>query len=373
MPQLYPAERALPGHPDKLCDALADAIVQEAARIQSRVRADLGVLAGPSGVRVVGRLEGCPPAAVDLAGLVRATWSSAGYQGDWEPAPETLTATWDVSSAALSEEQLAQRGLADDQAIVVGYAVDQPGINYLPAESWLAGRLAQHLTRLRTEQLSLHLGPAGKVIVLLEEDTFPTRLAGCAVWLQQAARGPAAGLERAVLRALADALAELSRRVPGFDPRVPESTQVTGGPGPLPSTGVSGRQLVADAYGPRVPLGGGALSGRDFYHPQRAGALLARRLTKAVVLTGVSRTCRATLAFVPGQAEAQLVSLAGDSGLLDAARWGALLDRSLAGFGDRTTGRTDLVAVARHGHFLEPTLPWENLHFDGLLSGRESY
>ncbi len=58
---------------------------------------------------------------------------------------------------------------------------------------------------------------------------------------------------------------------------------------------------MVDAYGPRVPIGGGALSGKDFYKVDRAGAILARRLAKLVVLTGVARECTAKLAISPGR------------------------------------------------------------------------
>ena len=90
-----------------------------------------------------------------------------------------------------------------------------------------------------------------------------------------------------------------------------------------------------------------APTGKDVYHPSAQGAIAARRLAKAVVLTGAAQECWATLAFGPGQPEAQIVSLMGDAGLLDASRWAGLLDRTLAGIGDRYTNRADLVEVVR--------------------------
>ena len=118
-----------------------------------------------------------------------------------------------------------------------------------------------------------------------------------------------------------------------------------------------------------MPVGGG-LSGKDFYQVDRAGALVARRLAKAVVMTGAARECVVTLAFVPGQAEAQVVSLAGDGHLVDASRWAGLLDRSLAGVGDRYTGRAPLTEVAGYGHFTRPEWPWEKVHFDAGVGER---
>jgi S-adenosylmethionine synthetase len=128
---------------------------------------------------------------------------------------------------------------------------------------------------------------------------------------------------------------------------------------------MSGRRTVSDGYGPRVPVGGASLSGKDLHAAERAGAIAARRLAKAAVLTGAAHECRATLAFGPGQSAAQIISLVGDGELLDASRWSGLLDRTLAGIGERYTNGVDLVEVARQGHFTSAERPWERLHFDG--------
>jgi hypothetical protein len=135
--------------------------------------------------------------------------------------------------------------------------------------------------------------------------------------------------------------------------------QLLGGRPQRATTVSTGKKLVGDAYGPRVPIGG-ALSGKDFYKVDRVGALIARRLAKLIFLTGAARECSATVAFQPGVREASVVSLVNENGeSLDSQRWGPLFDLSLAGVGDRYSGRTELADVARHGHFTDPALPWE--------------
>ncbi|MGA2068147.1 MAG: methionine adenosyltransferase domain-containing protein [Thermoguttaceae bacterium] len=122
---------------------------------------------------------------------------------------------------------------------------------------------------------------------------------------------------------------------------------------------------MVDAYGPRVAIGGGALSGKDFFKADRAGAIVARRLAKAVVLTGAARECLASLAFLPGAGEAKIVSLCGDGGQqLDAARWSQLLDFSLEGTGGRYALTASLAEIARWGHFTVPDRPWERISLD---------
>lgn len=135
--------------------------------------------------------------------------------------------------------------------------------------------------------------------------------------------------------------------------------------GPEGDNGLSGKKLVVDAYGPRVPIGGGALSGKDFYKVDRAGALIARRIAKAVVQTGVARECTVTLGIFPGDETFSIMSLMDDKRAnLETGRWARMFDLSLTGAGDRYTGVPNLVEVARHGHFTNAKLAWERVRFD---------
>ena len=130
--------------------------------------------------------------------------------------------------------------------------------------------------------------------------------------------------------------------------------------GPEGDNGLSGKKLVIDAYGPRIPIGGGALSGKDFFKADRAGAILARRLAKLVVLTGAARECTATLAFLPGADQASVLALRDGCGReLNCRRWEKLLNLSLADCGDRYTDTENLVEVARRGHFTQSCIAWE--------------
>ena len=136
-------------------------------------------------------------------------------------------------------------------------------------------------------------------------------------------------------------MAECAAAIPGFKLTVPERFHVNGAGnfevgGPEGDNGLSGKKLVVDAYGPRVPIGGGALSGKDFFKADRAGAVLARRLAKAVVATGAAAECTATLAIFPGDAAFQIVSLRDGSGAaLDPRRWAPLIDLPLAAAGEQ--------------------------------------
>src|SRR5919198_2524146 len=183
---LRAAEFVLPGHPDKLCDAIGDALVQEASRLERRALVGVEVAVHRASVFLTGRIACEGAETIDVRALVRHVFASAGYGATWHPVPEAVTVYSDLCLGPLDDGEADFRCVSDDQAIVTGYAIDLPGTNYLPPEHWLAARLAIRLERLRTEAPDLRLGPDGKLAVLLEEaDGRELRLASLCTSLQQ--------------------------------------------------------------------------------------------------------------------------------------------------------------------------------------------
>jgi S-adenosylmethionine synthetase len=367
MSRTYVSEFVLPGHPDKLCDAIADALVQEACKREKRALCGVEVAIHRASVFITGRIACKDAESIPIDRIARDVLRSAGYGKEWQPDPDNLRVEADLCLGPLDDGESDFRVVSDDQSIITGYAIDLPGTNFLPPEHWLAYRLSGALQGLRLKQPALLLGPDGKVTVIYEQDTARSCVVSFSASLQQKVNGPAIELHRAVLSVLKDELAAIATAIPGFDPAVPDDVHVNGAGnfgvgGPEGDNGLSGKKLVVDAYGPRVPIGGGALSGKDFYKADRAGAILARRLAKLTVMTGAMRECTATLAFLPGVRQARLVSLRNDLGeYLDCTRWSAISDRSLETIGDAYTGMHQLIDVARYGHFTQPEFVWEQL------------
>jgi len=225
---IYTAEYVLPGHPDKLCDAIADALVEHAARREKRALCGVEVAVHRAAVFVTGRIACRDAETIDVPEIVRQVYASAGYDNLWHPSPEELTIRTDVCLGPLNTGEADFRSLSDDQAIVTGYAVDLPGTNYLPPEHWLANRSAQRLRQLRTERPELGLGPDGKVLVLLAAENDTLRLAGFSTSLHHAPGGDPIQLHRAILELLRGQLAEAPTAIPGFDPAVPDAVNVNG-------------------------------------------------------------------------------------------------------------------------------------------------
>ena len=362
------AEFVFPGHPDKLSDAIADALVQEAGRRERRALVGVEVAVHRDRVFVTGRIACDDADKIDVPAIVRQVYRSAGYGNGWSPAPDEVRVEVDLCIGPLEDGEAEFRALADDQSICTGYAVAIPETNYLPVEHWLANRLGRRLTQLRGDHQDLALGLDGKVIVIVGESDEPAwTLRGFSCSLQQRAGADDIALHRVVRRTLESELKSLSETLPHLSAKVPEEISVNGVGafdvgGPEGDNGLSGKKLVVDAYGPGVPIGGGALSGKDFFKADRAGALHARRVAKAVVMTGAAREATVTLCWFPGEPSAQLLSIeSGDGKSLDVTAWSQFLDLSLEGSGEAWTGGTNLAEVARFGHFTSATHPWEQL------------
>ena len=174
------------------------------------------------------------------------------------------------------------------------------------------------------------------------------------------------GLHRAVRLALQQVLQESSKVLAGLCEQLPDQLTVNGAGdfevgGPEGDNGLSGKKLVMDAYGPRIPIGGGAWSGKDFFKADRAGGLHARRVAKTMVRLGLANEVTVTLGWHPGDRSARLISLAngGNHGLslAKAASW---FDLSLLLSGTSFM-QGSLIEIARWGHFGGEHFPWETI------------
>jgi len=366
--QTYAAEFVFPGHPDKLADAIADALVLEASRREPRALAGVEVAVHRDHVYVTGRI-GCLGAQdIDVETIVHDVYRGAGYGEGWYPAPPQLKVVSNLCVGLLEDGEADFRELADDQAICIGYANHLTETNHLPVEHWLVHRLARRLYGLRLEYPDLGLGPDGKVLIAVGEARLDSSqrwaLEAFSCSLQQNTAADEIALHRAVRVTLEEELQTAAKILPGLSPAIPEQLTVNGAGafevgGPEGDNGLSGKKLVVDAYGPRVPIGGGAWSGKDFFKADRAGGLHARRLAKMIVQFGLAEEAEVVLGWFPGDRNARLLRTTGVNGApLSVDRLCAHCDLSLLKSG--TCFPVDnLVEVARWGHFTDPDRPWE--------------
>ena len=364
--RIYAAEFVFPGHPDKLSDAIADALVQAASQLERRALVGVEVAIHRNRVFVTGRIACQDAQGINVEAIVGDVYRSAGYGNGWYPAPEDVIVDSHLCLGPLEDGEAEFRELSDDQAICIGYANELVATNHMPVEQWLVAKLARRLYALKDEAPSLALGPDGKVLILLREQGASWSLESFSCSMQQRQCADDVALHRAVRLAVADELKKLSLALPGLSVNLPAQLTVNGAGafevgGPEGDNGLSGKKLVMDAYGPRVPIGGGAWSGKDFFKADRAGGLHARRLAKWVVQLGLATEACVTLHWFPGDREARVQNIELPKGQsLAADHLASCIDLSLLRSGE-CFPVDDLIDIARWGHFASTEYPWEQL------------
>lgn len=353
------AESVTAGHPDKLCDTIADTVLDCCLEHDPQARVACEVMATAGRFIVAGEITA--QAVPDIPAVVRDTVRRAGYGcGDLDIEVLIHPQSPDIAGAV---EGAGQMG-ADDQGVMYGYACSETDA-LLPLPVVLAHRLTALLACARTMGWIDGLLPDGKAQVSVEyEFGVPKRIAAIVLSCQHT--------EDKDLPALREELREFVitpalRTFPAdADTGIyinPSGRFVLGGF--EADTGLTGRKLMVDTYGGLAPHGGGALSGKDGTKVDRSGTYMARYIAKNIVAAGLAEKCTVTLAYAIGKAEPVAVDvdthLTGtypDEVLEQAVR--RLFDLTPAGM--IRTLRLDqpiFAGACNYGHFTRESLPWE--------------
>lgn len=303
------SESVTEGHPDKLCDQVADAILDAYLGRDPAARVAVEVMASGNTLFIGGEITSS--ADIDIAAIARGVVARIGYDdhalGFDAAGCFVLTDIRRQSpDIALGVSRGSELG-AGDQGVVHGYACDEtPALMPLPIE--LAHRLARSLARIRRDGSAPWLRPDGKTQVTLRyENTIPVALTSVVVSAQHDALVARETLVRTVVEKVV--VGEMGKWLRP-DTRVlinPTGRFVLGGP--AADTGLTGRKLMVDTYGGCANHGGGAFSGKDPSKIDRSAAYMARYIAKNLVHAGLARRCAVSLAFAIGQAEPEMVDV----------------------------------------------------------------
>ena len=306
------AEAVCAGHPDRLADAICDAIVSrtcerdhealvsvEAALYRRHVFVDGQIMAG--------RGDCCAVSESEVDAIVRTEFRNAGYgesaQGAFPPEPDALTITCELCLAPLGPAERELRRVSDDQAIAVGHAVWGPRAGHIPLEQALANEFAGALAAVRLRQPALHIGPDGKVLVAVRGRA----LVGVSISVHHLRSSEWVALTSGVREACAVVAGEFVAAgelepLNGVDWLVNGAGAFEIG-GPFGDNGLSGKKLVAQAYGTAVPIGGGARCGKDLRKVDPRGQARAREMALDLVLSRRAEEATVWLAWRPGDVE----------------------------------------------------------------------
>ncbi len=352
------AESVTEGHPDKLCDTIADSVLDACLGNDPAARVACEVMATAGKIIVAGEITASE--LPDIPAIVCRTVRETGYGSDYEVEVITHDQSGDIAGAVESDPQMG----AGDQGIMYGYACGETA-ELLPLPVVLAHRLTLLLTNARKTGIIQGLGPDGKAQVSVEyRDGKPYRIAAVVVSCQHDEDKDLDGLRREVIRhVIVPSLRELYP-----DPKTgvfvnPSGRFVLGGF--EADTGLTGRKLMADTYGGLAPHGGGALSGKDGSKVDRSGAYMARYIAKNIVAAGLAERCTVSLAYAIGRAEPVAVDInAHQSGKYPEA----VLEQAVRAVFNLTPAgmiaalgldRPIFARLCNYGHFTHQDAPWE--------------
>ena len=382
-PRLFTSESVTEGHPDKMCDAISDTVLDALLAQDPRSRVAVETLVTTGQVHVAGEVT--TSAYVDIPTLVREKILEIGYDSSAKgfdgnscgvnvaigaqsaDIAQGVDAAYE-SRVELSEDEIAQQG-AGDQGLMFGYANnDTPELMPLPIA--LAHRLARRLTEVRKGKLLPYLRPDGKTQVTIAYDgTRAVRLDTVVVSSQHAADIDLDGMLAPDVRehVVLPELNGLGIDVSDFTLLVnPTGRFVVGGP--MGDAGLTGRKIIVDTYGGFARHGGGAFSGKDPSKVDRSAAYAMRWVAKNAVAAGLAERIEVQVAYAIGKAApvGLFVETFGTENV-DPARISAAITevfdlRPAAIIRDLDLLRPIYAQTAAYGHFgrTDVELPWES-------------
>ena len=381
---LFTSESVTEGHPDKMCDQISDAILDELMRQDpmSRVACETSITTGL--VLVMGEIT--TNAYVDIQKIVRETIREIGYDrakyGFDCDTCGVITAIDEQSSDIamgvdkaleakehfMSEDDIEAIG-AGDQGMMFGFATNETP-EYMPYPIALAHKLARKLTEVRKNGTLPYLRPDGKTQVTVEydENDKPVRLDAVVLSTQHGEEVSQEQIHADVKKYIFDEVLpqELIDENTKFFIN-PTGRFVIGGPNG--DSGLTGRKIIVDTYGGYARHGGGAFSGKDCTKVDRSAAYAARYVAKNIVAAGLADKCEIQLSYAIGVARPTSI-------MVDTFGTGKLSDEKLVEiirehFDLRPAGIIKMLDLRRpiykqtaaYGHFgrTDLDLPWEKL------------
>ena len=376
--RLVTAESVRAGHPDKFCDQIADAILDAHLAHDPAARVAVEVFV-TEGKMIIG-CEVTSQAEVDCGEIVAEVINRIGYsmrdlsddpKGELKLEIRIHKQSPDIAAAVDKKQNIG----AGDQGIMVGYATDETH-ECMPLPVMLAHRICRRLDELKPRCPWMGADGKAQVTVAYENDK-PVAITALVISLQHGAEIDRKSIKRFIGKEV------LSRVIPNellkADTKIlinPSGAFVLGGP--AADTGLTGRKLAVDQYGPVAHIGGGALSGKDATKVDRSGAYAARWVAKNIVAAGMAKRCEVQIAYAIGRSEP--VSIMVDTfgtGVISDSRIEAAVKEAFdlspaAIIRDLCLDKPIYSGLACYGHFgrMDLCAPWEvpNRKYDLLTA-----
>lgn len=365
----FTSESVSKGHPDKVCDQISDAILDEILKKDKTARVACETYITRGLVIVGGEIT--TRTWVDVEQIARNVIKEIGYdEAKWGFNYKTCAVINVIGKQSPDISQGVDVGGAGDQGLMVGYAVDETP-EYMPLSLVLSHEILKKLDAVRRTKKLPYLGPDAKSQVTVEyHNGKPVRIDTIVLSTQHT---------EAILDKSGDKITDKSKKeiiatviTPIAAKWMDENTKIYINPtgkfvigGPQSDTGLTGRKIIVDTYGGRCPHGGGAFSGKDPTKVDRSAAYMARYIAKNIVAAKLAHECTVQLAYAIGREEPV-------GFYVDTDGTGVLADETLAqiartvfpltprGIIEHFKLRSPIYAqTAAYGHFGRKGFPWE--------------
>ncbi len=342
LPKTYTVESVTSGHPDKICDQISDAILDECLRQDPKSRVAVETF-GSHGLLVVGG-EVTTNAKFDAEAIARKIYRDIGYVDNLKILINIIKQSPDIA-------QGVNAGGAGDQGIMYGYATDETS-EFLPPAVVLVHNLSRGLEFLRKSDKNSPLLPDGKSQVTFANGVLKTIL----VSAQHKEDVSQNYLHEYISKNL---IYPLAGTLPVEILVNPTGKFAIGGF--AADTGLTGRKIMVDTYCGLIPHGGGCFSGKDPTKVDRSAAYMCRFAAKNLVANGYAKRCMVSVAYAIGRAEPLMVQAVNEEGRDLSNLAAKKFDfRPRAIIECLNLLRPIYLETAAYGHFGKSGLPWED-------------
>jgi S-adenosylmethionine synthetase len=363
---LFTSESVCAGHPDKICDAISDAILDALLAQDPNSRTGIETVAGANQICLFGEIK--TDAQVDFEHIVKEKIRQLGYdRPEWGFSGES-TFSNDIHQQSPEIAIGVDHDGAGDQGMMFGYACDETP-ELMPLPITLAHALARRIDEAREKQEIKWLRPDGKAqVTIAYENDNPVSVEKLVLAIAHDEKTkPEQVRKEATEKIVRPVLAQYNFDLPTEENIIINGTGVWHIPGPESDAGLTGRKIVVDTYGGYARVGGGAFSGKDPSKVDRSGAYAARYIAKNIVAAGLASKCEVGLAYVIGQPKPlmQTIETFGTSKVNDKVLYDfkdKLIDTSVRGIIEKLNLRRPIYGqTSAYGHFGKSDLPWETI------------
>ena len=365
---LFTSESVCAGHPDKMADAVSDALVDAILKLDPQARTGIETVVGANQISLFGEIK--TSAKVDFEKIVRSKIKELGYTN-----PKWGFSATESHFTNFLHQQSPEIAMgvdldgAGDQGMMFGFACNEtPELMPLPIA--MAHALTRRIDECRENGVLKWLRPDGKaqVTIRYDEDGTPVAVEKLVAAVAHHEDFTANQVRTDVIEhVFHPILRHYGFKLPAEHNIVVNGTGLWHVPGPESDAGLTGRKIVVDTYGGYARVGGGAFSGKDPSKVDRSGAYAARFIAKNIVAAGLATKCEVGLAYVIGQPKPlmQTIDTFGTATVSEAELYAfkdKLIDTSVRGIIERLDLRRPIYgATSAYGHFGKADLPWEKI------------